>query len=361
MKIKERYITKTLLSYTSIVLLVWLSIYSFFNFLTELNSVGTNSYTILSAFQYIIFKIPEVVYSQASPIILLGCILGMGHLASTNQLIIFRTSGISIFKISILTLKNALFFIIIIIIFGEFIAPFSSNYAQLLRSDALDISDIKDSQQGFWIRDGNNFINVKNNIDGRFFTDITIIEVNSDKKIERVTSSESGLFDNNSLDLKNSNIFSIETKGAYDFIVLKERNLYNKIVSFDQDLIDSLEKEPEDLTTWTIIKQIQFLSDNKLGSGVFEIELYKRIMKPLNLIGMILLAMLFIFGSTRDVTLGRKIFLGVALGLTFELLTQIGGATALSFNFSPFISTFTPSAIVLIVALTMIVRKSMTQ
>ena len=55
----------------------------------------------------------------------------------------------------------------------------------------------------------------------------------------------------------------------FDNISLKERNSYNKTVSFDQDLIDSLEKEPKDLTTWTIIKQIQFLSDNKLRSGSF--------------------------------------------------------------------------------------------
>ena len=50
---------------------------------------------------------------------------------------------------------------------------------------------------------------------------------------------------------------------------------------------------------------------------------------------MILLAMLFIFGSTRDVTLGRKIFFGISLGLSFELLSRIGGAMALKFGFQP--------------------------
>ena len=42
---------------------------------------------------------PEVTYSQASPVILLGCVLGMGHLATTNQLLIFRISGASILKL----------------------------------------------------------------------------------------------------------------------------------------------------------------------------------------------------------------------------------------------------------------------
>ena len=111
MKIRDRYIAKTLLTYTIIVLVVWISIYSFFNFLAELNSVGEAEYSILSAFTYIVLQLPEVAYRQASPIILLGCILGMGHLATTGQLLIFRVSGASILKITLLTLKNSLIFI----------------------------------------------------------------------------------------------------------------------------------------------------------------------------------------------------------------------------------------------------------
>ena len=142
-------------------------------------------------------------------------------------------------------------------------------------------------------------------------------------------------------------------------ISLKERNSYNKTVSFDQDLIDSLKKKPKDLTTWTIIKQIQFLSDNKLRSEIFEVELYKRLIKPVTLVAMILLAMLFIFGSTRDITLGRKIFFGVALGLSFEMLSRIASAMALSFDFNPLISAILPSTLVMLISITLLIKKSM--
>ena len=146
---------------------------------------------------------------------------------------------------------------------------------------------------------------------------------------------------------------------SIDNISLKEHNSYNKKVSFDQDLIDSLKKEPEDLTTWNIIKQIQFLSDNKLRSGVFEVELYKRLIKPITLVAMILLAMLFVFGSTRDATLGRKIFFGVSVGLSFELLSRIGGAMALSFDFNPVMSAVLPTIVVMVVAIILLIQKSM--
>ena len=358
MKIRDRYIAKTLLTYTIIVLVVWISIYSFFNFLAELNSVGKAEYTILSAFTYIVLQLPEVAYRQASPIILLGCILGMGHLATTGQLLIFRVSGASILKITLLTLKNSLIFVFFFIFIGEFLAPISSNFAESTRSNALGNSSSSINQEGFWIRDGGNFINVKRNIDGAIFSGITVIEVNKLNKIERVIKAKSASFDGNSIDMNNSEIFSIDDSNFIDNISLKERNYYNKTVSFDQDLIDSLEKEPEDLSTWTLIKQIEFLSDNKLRSGVFEVELYKRLIQPFTLISMILLAMLFIFGSTRDVTLGRKIFFGVALGLSFEMLSRIASAMALSFDFSPLLSSILPTFVVMLIAIILLIQKS---
>jgi len=358
MKIRDRYITKTLLNYTIVVLVVWTSIYSFFNFLAELNSIGKEGYTILSAFTYIILQLPEVAYKQASPIILLGCILGMGHLATTGQLLIFRVSGASILKITLLTLKNSLIFVFFFILIGEFLAPISSNFSESSRSSALGNSSISTNQNGFWIRDGDNFINVKRNIDGILFSGITVIEVNSSNKIERVIKSENAIFDGDSLDMSGSEIFSIDESGYFDKISLKERNSYNKTVSFDQDLINSLEKEPEDLSTSTLIKQIRFLSDNKLRSEVFEVELYKRLIQPITLIAMILLAMLFIFGSTRDVTLGRKIFFGVALGLSFELLSRIASAMALSLDFSPFLSSTLPSIMVMFISIILLLKKS---
>ena len=359
MKIRERYIRKTLLSFTLVVLVIWLGVYSFFNFLSEMNSIGQVNYTSLEAFRYIALLIPEVAYKHASPVILLGCVLGMGHLATTNQLLVLRVSGMSIFRLTMLTIKTALIFVIAVIAIGEIFAPIASEEAERGRSKALDIAIASQSQEGFWIRDGESFINVQKNIDGKLFSGLTIIEVNSSNKISTVLTSENAIFDGKLIKMNNAEIFSIDSNKKIDDISLKERNSYNKTVSFDQDLIDSLKKEPEDLTTWNIIKQIQFLSDNKLRSGIFEVELYKRLIKPITLMAMILLAMLFIFGSTRDATLGRKIFFGIALGLSFEMLSRISGAMALSFDFNPVMIAVLPTILVMVVAIILLIQKSM--
>ena len=359
MKIRERYIAKTLFSFTFLVLVIWIGMYSFFNFLSEMSSIGQFNYNTVEAFRYITLLIPEVAYEHVSPVILLGCVLGMGHLATTNQLLVLRVSGMSIFRLTMLTIKTALIFVITVIAIGEVFAPVTSEEAERGRSKALGLSILSQNQEGFWIRDGESFINVQTNIDGKTFKDVTIIEVNSSNKISKVMTSEVAEFDGKSLEMDNTEIFSIDGSNEIDSISLDELNHYSKIVSFDQDLINSLKKEPNELTTWNIIKQIQFLSDNKLRSAIFEVELYKRLVKPLTLIAMILLAMLFIFGSTRDVTLGRKIFFGVALGLSFELLSRIGAAMSLSFDFNPVMSAVFPTIVVMFIATTLLIRKSM--
>jgi len=358
MNISERYIAKTLFSFTAMVLIIWLGVYSFFNFLEEINSVGSADYSSLQAIIYITLKMPEVIYSQSSAIILLGCILGMGHLATSNQLIVLQISGVSILKMTIFTIKIALIFVFSLIFIGEIFAPISSEQGEKGRAKALGISEISKNQDGFWIKDGKNFINVKKNLDGKLFFDVSIFEINQSNSIKTVTTAERAKFENQILEMTNTEIFSIDNSSYIDNIAIKKINSLIKMVAFDSSLIDSLRKSPNDLTTWTIIRQIQYLSANNLKSDIFEVELYKRLIRPFTLVAMILLAMIFIFDSNRTTTLGKKIFFGITLALSFEMVSRIGSAISLGFEFNPIIIATLPTLIVMFISVIILIRKS---
>jgi len=358
MKILNRYITKTLLIYTLVVLVIWLGIHSFFNFLAEMSSVGQENYTSLSAMKYIALQLPGVAYRHASPVILIGCVVGMGYLATTSQLLILRVSGLSIFRLTFLTARIALMFVFVLIVIGEMIAPMVSEMAEKSRAKDLGHSLASQSQQGFWIKDGDNYINVQKNFDGNSFSGVMLIQTNSKNEIEAVITSDSANFNVDSLVFGNTDIFLIDSSSNSEKISYEKRNSYSQSVSFDQDLIDSLRKEPQELTTWSIYKRIQFLSENKLNAAIYEVELYKRLVKPLTLVAMILLAMLFIFGSNRDTSLGKKLFLGIALGLSFELTSRVGAAMSISFNIDPLISAILPSLIVMVLAIVLLRQRS---
>ena len=61
--------------------------------------------------------------------------------------------------------------------------------------NALGQNSLSSSQDGFWIRDGDNFINVENNIDGIYLMELLLLKLIKSNKIERVVKSESAIFD----------------------------------------------------------------------------------------------------------------------------------------------------------------------
>jgi lipopolysaccharide export system permease protein len=81
-------------------------------------------------------------------------------------------------------------------------------------------------------------------------------------------------------------------------------------------------------------------------------------MRPLTLITMIILAIPFVFGSLRNSTLGRKIFMGVTISLLFELSSRIGGMLSLRFDLNHLLSASLPTTVVFVVAMLLLYRVS---
>jgi lipopolysaccharide export system permease protein len=359
MKILDRYIVKTMAFYTLGVMLVWLGVYAFFNFINEVDNIGQGNYTVIKAMVYVVLDLPSVIYAHSSVIILLGSLLAMGHLASTSQLIVVRGSGISIMQITATVVKTALVFITIVVLVGELIAPKATQYAENSRAKALGHNIQAKNQQGFWIKDNNAIIHVNKNFDGQLFGDVTLIKLKNFNTLESVTHADNAVFDGESLKLEKTNDYQISrNQEKFYNIDLDQFEQYQTQVSFDEEFIASLRKEPHDLSTWYLFKQIRFLSENNLASGAFEVEFYKRIVKPFTLVAMIVFSMLFIFGSLRDASLGKKVFLGLMLSLFFELFSRIGGVLSLRLDYNHFLIASMPTLVVLVFALILLKRKS---
>ncbi len=356
MKILDRYITKTLLKYSLSVMVVLIGVFAFFKFLDEVNDIGRASYTLVDAVIYIGFLLPSIAYETSSVIILLGAVLGLGCLASNSELVVMQGSGVSVIKIIKITLRVSISFVVLAIILGEFVAPFSSNQAEIYRAKALGEKIITTNQQGFWIRDAGNFIHVERNLDGKVFNNITLIKLKSANTLDSVVYSDKAVFDQDQLTLQKNNFYQINDEGKFTKIKKEARQKYRSEVEFDQDLIDSLKKDPQQLSTLQLFKHIGFLLKNNLFTGDYEAEFYKRIMKPITLIAMILLTIPFIFGSLRDASLGKKIFLGVVIALVFEQFSKLGVWMPKVFDLDYFLSAALPTVVVMVLAILMLYR-----
>ncbi|HLB57257.1 MAG TPA: LptF/LptG family permease, partial [Gammaproteobacteria bacterium] len=91
-----RYIAKSVIVSTALVFLVILALSFIISLVTELRDTGVGDYGFTQAIEHVILMLPHVLYQFFPMLMLLGGVLGLGVLASNQELIVMRTSGLSI-------------------------------------------------------------------------------------------------------------------------------------------------------------------------------------------------------------------------------------------------------------------------
>lgn len=99
MKILDRYIGMTVASHILVVMLVFLALFGFAGFVTEMDAIGKGKYGLTQAAQYVLLTLPSLAYQLFPPVALIGSIVGLGTLASSSELIVIRAAGVSLARI----------------------------------------------------------------------------------------------------------------------------------------------------------------------------------------------------------------------------------------------------------------------
>jgi len=137
MSLLARYIGRTVLLNTLLVLLVLVALSALFSFIRELDDVGKGDYSVKTALIYIFLRIPGIAYELFPSSVLLGSLLGLGAMASHSELTVMRSSGISIGQIAGSVALIGLLLMGLVALLGEFVMPPSERQAQELRTAAL--------------------------------------------------------------------------------------------------------------------------------------------------------------------------------------------------------------------------------
>jgi lipopolysaccharide export system permease protein len=69
---------------------------------------------------------------------------------------------------------------------------------------------------------------------------------------------------------------------------------------------------------------------------------WKKLFQPLETISLVLIAISFIFGPLRDVSIGYRIFTGVLTGIVFQTVQDLLGPASIVFGFSVMFAALTP-------------------
>src|SRR5690606_33650706 len=100
---------------------VLLSLFVFIEFISEFDRIGQGNYTAGIALKYVIFSAPRLAYELMPLAALIGSLIGLGLLASSNELVVMRTCGISLARIAWAAVKAGLLLVVISLWLGEWV------------------------------------------------------------------------------------------------------------------------------------------------------------------------------------------------------------------------------------------------
>ena len=368
--ILDRYIGRSILTTSLLVLLTLVALAGIFGFISELDDVGKGNYTVVNALQYIFLTLPSKAYLLFAPAVLLGSLLGLGALASNSELTVMRAAGISNGRIIRAVLMTGVALMLLIALLGETIMPKAEQIAEEIRLTALEQRLSVKGRNGLWIKSGSKYVNISTVMPDFTLLDVHIhdfngVELTKSIRAARAIRSDAANSKDWILQEVEMTNFDVENVG----ITRSDEQLWSEIsgVSSENgdipnlisvDVLKSLKGSAESLSARNLYDQIQYLKENQLDSRSVELAFWTKIASPLATIVMLMLSLPFVFASQRSGGAGQKIFIGIMLGIVYVLVNKLLTQLALANGMSPLVSAALPLICFLVIAILGIQRSA---
>lgn len=312
----------------------------------------TERYTFGSALYYTLLTAPAAIAQYLTFAALIGCLAGLGTLASTSELIVIRTAGVSVLRILWMALKPALLIALAGLLVAEFVAPQLKQIAESYRAIALQKEDMGISEYGLWHREGNSYVHFNAVQPNGVLFGVTIYTMDDSRHLK------SALFARRALYQEDHWLFEDvrETRFLAGRLERSEAAQRRWDTQLSPELLNILVLNPKDLSVEGLWRYTSFLNQQGSNSGEYELALWNKILQPLAIIGLVLVAASIVFGPRRQATVGYRVFIGVLIGVVFRISQDTLGPASMVFGFPPFYAALAPIALSLVAGLFLLQR-----
>ncbi len=356
MKLISRYILSKFFSNTLLLLLVFILVFSIFNIIGELSNLGKGAYNTTTMLTYIASLLPSVTYLLIPLAVLIGIMISMFSLVNYSEYAIIRTAGVSITQITTLSIVFSFLFTIITFILGEFVVPYTNNYAKLYKISHTHEVVSAQLKSGIWTRDGiNDFVNIKQILPDETIIYIRIFHYDNNFQLHTYSLAKEAIFDKKNHYWLLKDVFIKDYKTQNINIIHKDLAIWH--TSINPSYFDILIISPEDMSLVKLNDFMQHLKRNKQSIRRYQISFWAKLLYPLSCVAMSLIGIAFTPNNRRNINLASKLFLSVLIGLTYFFASKLFAYMALIFAFNPIVATITPSVVLFISSIYAILKK----
>lgn len=347
MKVYQRYLAKEIYAAVTLVLVAFLMLFAFFDFINELQSLGKGNYQLRHMAMFVLLTLPGHVYELAPIAVLIGTLYALTMLARHSEITVLRASGLSTAAILWTLAKVGLAFVLMTFAFGDFISPPAERAAKQLRLESMSQVVGQEFRSGLWVKDDMSFINVRTVLPDSRLEGVRIYEFDRQHVLRSISEAKEGEY------LPPD---KWRLKDVAQTVFEKDRARVNRLPeavwqsAINPEILSVLLVMPERMSVASLYRYIRHLKDNQVKTQRYEIAMWKKLVYPLAVLVMMALALPFAYLQDRMGAVSVKVFAGIMLGITFHMLNGLFSNLGIINSWPPFFSAITPSLLFLLAA-----------
>ena len=342
----ERYLARTLIGSTLLVLVVLMALNAFVVFIAELEDVGEGRYGLALALFYVLLRTPQAAYEIFPIAVLLGALFGLGALAANRELIVMRAAGMSVVRIAVAALKGGVLLMLLCVLLGDLVAPPAETYARDMRAAA------QAGEQGtvrvdghLWLRDGDHYINIEQLPAAGLADGVRFYRLEQGRLVAAARA-ERARFTGDGWALEGFAETRFEAPGT----IVQRDDSVRWQTRIDPDIVSLFVVTPESLTIPGLARYINYLEGNDLDTGAYEVALWNKIVAPVTTLVMVLLAVPFVFGPLRSAGAGQRLVIGVMVGIVYYAANTMLVGSGQVWGLPPALTAWAPTVILALAA-----------
>ncbi len=336
----DGYVMRTVGGAMFLVMVVVLSLDLIFGFIAELEDTR-NNYQTLEALWYVALTLPRRIYDYLPLGACMGCLVGLGSMASSSELTVIRAAGVSLKRIVWSAMKPALVVVVLGVLIGEYVAPPAERLAQSEKAVALGAGSNVASAEGVWHREGDVFIHLNAVQPNGVLHGVSLFRFNEARELTSASFAKRGIFQGDHWRLEDVRRTLIEKEGTE----LETEQSMRWETGLSPQVLSVLIVKPENLSMTGLYTYASYLEEQDLNASRYWLAFWKKTLMPLGTGVMVLVAISFIFGPLRSVTMGFRVFTGLLVGLLFKYMQDLLGPMSLVYGFNPMLAVLIPIAI----------------
>lgn len=336
----DRYIGNSVLFAILAVLGIISALALLFAFIDQLGDLDEN-YQLLDALVYVGLTAPRRIYDLLPMSALIGCLVGLGALASNSELTVMRAAGVSLARIVWAVMQPLLLLMVLGIAIAQYVAPWSEGQAQAYRSAAQAGDGAQGTKHGVWHRQGQEFIHVNTVRADGVLLGVTRYQFDDSRRLQSASFAREARHQDGEWLLSDISYTYLGADSSRTEQAVSE--VWN--AAFEPGLLNTVIMEPDSLPVTGLWNYAEYMREQGLNAGRYWLAFWTKVLQPMVTAMLVLMAISFIFGPLRSVTLGQRVFTGVVVGFVFKIAQDLLGPASLLFNFPPLLAVLIPAGI----------------